>query len=339
MIAEHQYYEQLARRYPRYFRLQPVAEVETRDGPEPVYRFDLCDIERIPPSAPAFGFFAGVHGIEAIGVKILVTFLDHILEQTDWNEAVRNLLARVRVTGIPIVNPCGFVAGTRCNGNGVDLMRNAPVESEEPARLPLIGGHRITPSLPYFRGEGGFETENLEVIRLVEEVLWKAPFSYALDIHSGFGAEDYLWTPYARKKGPPPRWVDYQKISLLLDRTLRNHVYRFEPQSVHYCTHGDLWDYLFDWSVLGVPPSRSAREDAAAQTHHFLPMTLEVGSWIWLKKSPSKALSVRNFFNPVHPHRERRVLRRHLPLLNFLLHVVADYASVLDLPSAGARAS
>jgi hypothetical protein len=339
MISELEHCEQLARLYPRFFRLQKLSEVEAATGPEPIYRFDLCDTERIEPSAPVFGLFAGVHGIEAIGVKILLSFLDHILEQTSWNAAVRDLLARVRVTGIPIVNPFGFVAASRCNGNGVDLMRNAPVDSTEPTRLPLVNGHRISPRLPYFRGEQGLELENLQVIRLVEEVLWASPFSYALDIHSGFGSEDFLWTPYARKKGVPPRWVDYQKISSLLDRTLPNHVYRFEPQSVHYCTHGDLWDYLFDWSVHGFPLGQTTGGTVVRQVRHFLPMTLEVGSWIWLKKSPSKAFSIRNFFNPVHPHRERRVLRRHLPLLNFLLHVVADYATVLSVPCSDPLAS
>jgi len=37
---------------------------------------------------------------------------------------------------------------------------------------------------------------------------------------------------------------------------------------------------------------------------------------------------LRSFFNPMQPHRERRVLRRHLPLLNLLVQAVADYEKV-----------
>ena len=327
-IADYKTLEVLAERHPRYLRLKTLASVETLTGQEPMLWFELSDRDARVEGAdnrPVLAFFAGVHGIEAIGVKILLAFIDHVVEQTLWNSQMVDLLKRVRIVGIPIVNPWGYVAESRCNGQGVDLMRNAPVESA--VSVPFVGGHRLSPSLPYYRGEGGFERENLELIAFVERELWKAPFALALDLHSGFGMEDYLWTPYAKEKGFPPLWEHYARVSALLDKTLRNHVYRFEPQSRQYCTGGDLWDYLFD----------KALEDRSAGI--FLPLTLEVGSWAWLRKSPSKVLSLRNFFNPAHTHRERRVLRRHLPLLNMLLHVVADYDRVLGVPTVRREAA
>jgi hypothetical protein len=298
--------------------------VATRGGLEPLYVFEMCDAGAAQ-DLPVLGLFAGVHGIEAIGVKILHRFLDHVLEQTDWNENVRLLLKRVRVVGAPLVNPAGYVAGTRCNGNGVDLMRNAPVESA--ASYPFVGGQRFSNLLPYFRGNGPFEKENEAVLELVREVLFEAPFAVSLDIHSGFGMEDFLWTPWARAKGFPPHWAEYTRFSEVLDRALKHHIYRFEPQSVNYCTSGDLWDYLF------------AEANARGDGRLFLPLTLEVGSWVWLKKSPRSAFRLRSFFNPMQPHRERRVLRRHLPLLNLLVQAVADYERVfLGRVQAGARA-
>lgn len=314
MIPEFIEYEALARKYPQFFRLRRIIDVETRTGKEPLYAFELCDSAVSESHIPVFGLFAGVHGIEAIGVKILHRFLDHLLEQTEWNENIRMLFRRVKLVGMPLVNPAGYVAGTRCNGNGVDLMRNAPVESG--ISVPFLGGQRVSHFLPYFRGNGQLESESSALAELVRRELFRAPFALSLDIHSGFGMEDFLWTPWAREKGYPPHWGEYTRFCEVLDTTLKHHVYRFEPQSVNYCTSGDLWDYLYD--------EKLSRSEGSL----FLPLTLEVGSWVWIKKSPRSAFNLRSFFNPMQPHRERRVLRRHLPLLNLLVHAVADYEKV-----------
>jgi hypothetical protein len=50
----------------------------------------------------------------------------------------------------------------------------------------------------------------------------------------------------------------------------------------------------------------------------LLPLTLEMGSWTWVRKNPLQAATSLGRFNPVKPHRRRRTLRRHLPLLDFL---------------------
>jgi hypothetical protein len=56
----------------------------------------------------------------------------------------------------------------------------------------------------------------------------------------------------------------------------------------------------------------------------LLPFTLEMGSWNWVKKNPIQLFSFLGPFNPVKPHRIRRTLRRHLPLLDFLLQVLSS---------------
>lgn len=88
--------------------------------------------------------------------------------------------------------------------------------------------------------------------------------------------------------------------------------YVIEPQSVQYTTHGDLWDYMYDMS----------RQDDGAI---LLPFTLEMGSWLWLRKNPRQLFDRIGMFHPVLPHRLRRVLRRHWTLLDFLLRATAEY--------------
>jgi hypothetical protein len=88
----------------------------------------------------------------------------------------------------------------------------------------------------------------------------------------------------------------------IFEETHNHHVYVIEPQSRQYLAHGDLWDHL---ALRSAPP------------RVFLPLTLEMGSWLWVKKNPRQFFSLRGLFNPLVGHREQRVLRRHWPLLDF----------------------
>ena len=54
-----------------------------------------------------------------------------------------------------------------------------------------------------------------------------------------------------------------------------------------------------------------------------------MGSWTWVRKNPLQGLSALGRFNPMKPHRLRRTLRRHLPLLDFLFHAAASHAAWL----------
>jgi hypothetical protein len=83
-------------------------------------------------------------------------------------------------------------------------------------------------------------------------------------------------------------------------------VYRLEPQAKIYTTHGDLWDYLYDMKLK------------ASGERVYVPWTLELGSWMWLKKNPRQFFSALGPFNPIQPHRIKRTLRRHIPLFEFL---------------------
>jgi hypothetical protein len=44
-----------------------------------------------------------------------------------------------------------------------------------------------------------------------------------------------------------------------------------------------------------------------------------------VRKNPLQGLSTLGRFNPIQPHRHRRTLRRHLRLLDFLLHAVISH--------------
>lgn len=262
--------------------------------------------------APAVGFFGGVHGLERIGTQVLLAFLASLVQRLPTDEALARLLGELRVVFMPLVNPAGMWRGQRSNASGVDLMRNAPLEAAERVAF-LLGGHRWSPRLPWYRGQAGaaMEPESRALCELVQAELLARPFSICLDCHSGFGLRDRLWFPHAHTRAPFARLAEVHALVEAFSRASPEHPYLVEPQSRRYLAHGDLWDYL--------------AASPAAREHVFLPLTLEMGSWRWIRKAPRQALSRPGLFNPLPQDRVERVKRNHVPLLDFLCHAARAF--------------
>jgi hypothetical protein len=296
-------------------RAAPVASVQTlakiphgkKDLPLYAISFGPSD-----KTLPIFGLIGGVHGLERIGTHVILSFLRTFIELLSWDKETQAMVEATRIVFIPLLNPVGMFRKIRSNGNGVDLMRNAPVEATDSRRWKVHYGHRISPRLPWYRGELGkpMEIESSALCRFIEEEFFQAKIAMTLDVHSGYGAVDRLWFPYAKSREPISHLAEAFALKDLLDRTFPHHVYQVEPQSQQYCTHGDLWDHLYDRRVSQEAPGV------------YLPLSLELGSWLWVKKNPTQMFSVLGAFNPVAPHRYQRILRRHLILIDFLQKTV-----------------
>lgn len=256
------------------------------------------------PEAPAIGIFGGIHGLERIGTQLVLDYMRTLLWRLEWDELLYRELEGVRLVFMPLVNPGGMSAGTRANPNGVDLMRNAPQDADEAVPF-LAGGQRIGPWLPWFRGKAGapMEAESSAVLAVVEQELLPRPLSFAVDCHSGYGWRDSIWFPYARTRQPMQHLPEMYLLKTMFEQAHPHHGYAFEPQSHQYLLHGDLWDYAYDH---------------ARPAGLFLPMTLELGSWLWIKKNPRQIFTRAGIFNPIKAHRTARVLRRHVSLFDFL---------------------
>jgi hypothetical protein len=271
---------------------------------------------------PAVAFFGGVHGLERIGTQVLLSYLGVLVSQLGRNEPLEQLLRGVRLIFMPLVNPAGMFRSTRANANGVDLMRNAPVQSRERVTF-LLGGQRLSRLLPWYRGRINqpMEQESQALCELVRRELLTRRFSVALDCHSGFGLRDRIWFPYAHTRQPFPHVAEVHALKVRFDSEHANHPYLFEPQSRSYLTHGDLWDFLC--------------AEASSSGRVFLPLTLEMGAWRWIRKSPRQLLTRLGMFNPLPPGRLSRVRRNHFYWLEFLCR--AAYAWREWLPSGDAR--
>ena len=259
------------------------------------------------PEAPAVGYFAGVHGLEKIGSEVVLSYLQTLLELMRWDKHFQDRLKSTRLVFMPLINPVGIVQRTRSNGNGVDIMRNSPLEAVESGG-GIYRGHRLSRHLPWYRGPEGveMEIETRALIEVVEQELLPSKVALAIDVHSGFGARDRLWFPYSHSREPFPQLAECYALKSLMDRTFPHHVYVIEPMSRQYTVFGDPWDFLYQAHWRNKPENL------------FIPLCLEMGSWAWLKKNPLQAFSKHGVFNPMLPHRRSRILRRHMYLFDFL---------------------
>ena len=69
---------------------------------------------------------ASIHGDEPLGAEMCLYFIDLLANGSVTNARISNLLARTEIWVIPVLNPDGFVAGTRFNSGGYDLNRSFP---------------------------------------------------------------------------------------------------------------------------------------------------------------------------------------------------------------------
>lgn len=292
-----------------YWNFEITSTVYHKNTEYPLWKV-TCENQQTSPSKEKSTLIitGGVHGLERIGSQLCVSLIEKYFELSQWDTSFQNKLQSLRLVFIPFVNPAGIQERTRSNPQGIDLMRNSTIESHE--KVPfLIGGHRFSSHLPWYRGkvDNSFEQESLNLINEVTKEVLKSKFCISVDIHSGFGFKDQIWFPWAFTKKPFPR-LDY--ITLMMEyfeKLYPFHIYKIEPQSKVYCTHGDLWDYI--------------AHDKIKDTH-FIPLTLELGSWLWIKKNPLQLFNSEGLFNPIKKHRVKRTMRRHQLLVDFLMRFI-----------------
>lgn len=311
LLPEFNQIEQMANNHPGLVRLKKLASINDNNAEYPIYGLEIGTEDR---TVPTLGIIGGVHGLERVGTQVLLSYLYTLNQKLSWDSDLKSELSNRRIVCIPILNPWGMAHFRRSNLNGVDLMRNSPVESDNATFL--VGGHRISNKLPWYRGPEGasMEVESQVLIDFLKNEIFPSEASIVLDLHSGFGVKDQIWYPFAKSKEPFPFLNQFKNLSRLLGSTYPHHVYKIEPQSLNYQTHGDLWDYALELQQL-----------SSYKNNIFLPLTLELGSWSWVKKNPIQIFSMFGLFNPIKQHRYSRTMRRHVYLIDFLLRATKNH--------------
>jgi len=308
--TEQDLFQQIRPLAERFGRVRVLDTIEVIDQELPIWGLVIGPDDR---TLPTFGLFGGVHGLERVGSHVVLHHLKSLLHQMTWDENLRELFQKVRLVSIPMVNPGGLFLSRRSNPNGVDVMRNAPVESDERG-YRLVSGQKISPRIPWYRGNPEKpERETKALINFVDEEILASRFGVALDVHSGFGLRDRLWYPFSHTRKTFPYQETVNRFNDLLETSLPHHVYKVEKQTESYLIHGGPWDFFF------------LRHLANKKDGQFIPWCLEMGSWSWLRKNPLQIFSKPGLFNPILPHRYSRIMRRHRGLLDLFLRSTLNY--------------
>jgi predicted deacylase len=283
---------------------ETLTEINYKGDHFPIYSFTIGSKD---PTAPTLFITGGVHGIERVGAQLAWSLLKTTLDRILWDKALQEMFTKIRLVFIPLVNPVGYAKFKRCNGNDVDLMRNAPVVAVDKTHF-LLGGQRLSRHLPWYQGKlNVLEEENNALYIKFFKSAKDSRCVISVDFHSGFGMKDRLWFPFSYTKEPFHHLPEMHAFNRLFDETYPYHIYRVEPQSKGYLLNGDVWDYFY-------LKLREQNPDSV-----YLPLTLEMGSWIWVKKNPLQLFSKQGIFNPIKEHRLKRTYRRHNLLFDFLL--------------------
>lgn len=303
-------------------RSEVLCEIPYKDQLFPIHAFTLGSEN---PKDPVLFITGGIHGLERIGVQVVWSLLKTTVDRLRWDQSLRDNLKNIRIAAIPLVNPVGFERASRSNGNDVDLMRNSPITAT--TRVPLLlGGHRWSKQLPWHRGEPGkLELENQALYNYFFQQAGQSSCVISVDFHSGFGMKDRLWFPYSHTVEPFEFLPEMNALTHLFEQTYPYHIYQIEPQSQGYLMSGDMWDYMLIEFMKSNP-------------NPYLPLTLEMGSWTWVRKNPIQMFSRGGFFNPIKEHRLKRTYRRHNLLFEFLMRTLRSKEAWL-LPNEKARLS
>jgi hypothetical protein len=277
-----------------------------------LFSIDSFSVGAKNPEAPVLFLVGGVHGLERIGAELCLSFLQSTIQRLVWDDSFRKLIDKIRLVFIPLLNPVGYHFYMRSNGNGIDLMRNAPVSAEE--KVPfLLGGQRYSNKLPWYRGRPNeLEIENKILFQKFLSECQESRCVISVDFHSGFGFRDRLWFPFSKTRKVFPHLAEMHSFTQLFVQSHPYHIYKIEPQSQGYLLHGDIWDYLYLQFVEKNPAV-------------YLPLTLEMGSWNWVRKNPLQLISKQGLFNPIKDHRIKRTFRRHHILFDFILRALYSY--------------
>ncbi len=297
---------------------ETLKEITYKGEIYPIFSFTLGSKD---PEHPTLFMTGGVHGLERVGAQLAWSLLKTTLDRLIWDQSLKEVFKNIRLVVVPLVNPVGYYNFKRSNGNDVDLMRNSPVISKE--KVPfLLGGQRYSKKLAWYQGTPDvLEEENAALYGKFFEACQKSKCIISIDFHSGFGMKDRLWFPFSYTKEPFDHIPQMNAFTELFEETHPYHIYKIEPQSSGYLLNGDIWDYFY-------LELKKTNPDAV-----FIPLTLEMGSWTWVRKNPLQLFTKEGIFNPMKVHRLKRTYRRHHLLYDFLLKALRSHSAWSDLDS------
>ena len=115
--------EAFAASYPSITQLSSIGKSEQgRD----IWCLRISDHPQTREAEPSMAYLSTFHGSEPVGTEMSLNFINHLLTNYGTNGRITQLVDNVDLSIVPLLNPDGFVAGTRGNAYGYDLNRSFP---------------------------------------------------------------------------------------------------------------------------------------------------------------------------------------------------------------------
>jgi len=116
------YLTTMERKYPDFASYRSIPLEGTGQS---IHVITITDSPGIPEQEPELQIAGGIHGNEEASVELCLYLIDRLLISYTSREAdIVSLINRAEIHIMPLVNPRGYLAGTRENPGGVDLNRN-----------------------------------------------------------------------------------------------------------------------------------------------------------------------------------------------------------------------
>jgi ankyrin repeat protein len=122
-----------AANYPAICRVVPLGESVL--GRE-IWAICISDNVDIEEPEREFKYISTMHGNEIIGTEMCMYFIDYVLSNYGSDPRIDRIVNETELWIVPVMNPDGFVSGSRSNANGYDLNRNFPDPYTSPNNTP-----------------------------------------------------------------------------------------------------------------------------------------------------------------------------------------------------------
>ncbi len=129
--AYHTFLESMVTQYPN---LCQLVQFGTSVQDRPLYFLKISDNVSQEENEPEFRFVSSMHGDEVVGYENCIRLIQLLTSQYTTNTRISNIVDNTEIWICPMLNPDGYVAQERYNGNGADINRNfaLPIGNQHP---------------------------------------------------------------------------------------------------------------------------------------------------------------------------------------------------------------
>jgi hypothetical protein len=115
--------QEFAAAYPSLTQLYSIGKSEQgRD----IWCLKISNNPQVHEAEPSMAYLSTFHGNEPVGAEMSLYFINQLLSSYGTNSRITQFVNNVNLSIVPLLNPDGFVAGTRENSKGYDLNRSFP---------------------------------------------------------------------------------------------------------------------------------------------------------------------------------------------------------------------